>query len=272
VSARKSSGESAGVDPAQSLALLWGTQDRPGRSGLTVRAIVDAAIELADADGIGALSMRAIAGRLGAGTMSLYTHVPSKPVLIELMIDAVCGQVYAGLGEPAGQPGGWRGALTFIAQRNWDLFLRHPWLLHVLDGRPVLGPNINRKYEAELRPLDGVGLSDIDMDSVLTLVLMHVEGMARWQVGLLAIREQSGQSDVQWWTNLEPALAAMMDPAGFPLGSRVRRAAGEFHQSAGDPRHSLDFGLERILDGVAVLIAQPGSQRPIGPSASGMAP
>jgi hypothetical protein len=63
-----------------------------------------------------------------------------------------------------------------------------------------------------------------------------------------------------------------MDPAGFPLGSRVGRAAGEFHQSAGDPRHSLDFGLERILDGVAVLIAQPGSQRPIGPSASGMAP
>ena len=84
------------------------------------------------------------------------------------MIDAVCGQVYADLGEPAGQPGGWRGALTFIAQRNWDLFLRHPWLLHVLDGRPVLGPNINRKYEAELRPLDGIGLTDIDMDSVLT--------------------------------------------------------------------------------------------------------
>ena len=58
MSARKSSGESAGIDPAQSLALLWGPQDRPGRSGLTVRAIVDAALELADADGIGALSMR----------------------------------------------------------------------------------------------------------------------------------------------------------------------------------------------------------------------
>jgi len=254
VSARKSSGESAGGDPAQSLALLWGPQDRPGRSGLTVRAIVDAAIELADSDGISALSMRAIAGRLGAGTMSLYTHVPSKPVLIELMIDQVCGQVYADLGEPADQPDGWRGALTFIAHRNWDLFLRHPWLLHVLDGRPVLGPNINLKYEAELRPLDGIGLSDIDMDSVLTLVLTHVEGMARWQVGLLAVREQSGQSDVQWWKNLEPALAAMMDPAAFPLGSRVGRAAGEYHQGAGDPRHSLDFGLERILDGVTALI------------------
>jgi hypothetical protein len=175
-------------------------------------------------------------------------------VLIELMIDSVCGRVYADQTEPAGQPGGWRGALTFIARRNWDLFLRHPWLLHVLDGRPVLGPNVNRKYEAELRPLDGIGLGDIEMDSVLTLVLMHVEGMARWQVALLEVRQQSGQSDVQWWANLEPALAAMMDPAGFPLGSRVGRGAGEFHQSAGDPRHSLDFGLERILDGIAMLI------------------
>jgi AcrR family transcriptional regulator len=191
VSARKSSGESAGGDPAQSLALLWGSQDRPGRSGLTVRAIVDAAIALADADGIGALSMRSIAERLGAGTMSLYTHVPSKPVLIELMIDTISGQVYADPGEPAGQPGGWRGALTFIARRNWDIFLAHPWLLRVLDGRPVLGPNVNLKYEAELRPLDGIGLSDVEMDSVLTLLLMHVEGMARWQVALLEIREQS---------------------------------------------------------------------------------
>jgi hypothetical protein len=175
-------------------------------------------------------------------------------VLIELMIDRACGEVYADLDEPAGQPGGWRAALTFIARRNWDVFLRHPWLLRVLDGRPVLGPNVNLKYEAELRPLDGIGLTDIEMDSVLTLVLMHVEGTARWQVALLEVRRHSGQSDVQWWANLEPALAAMMDATQFPLGSRVGRAAGEYHQSVGDPRHSLDFGLERILDGVTVLI------------------
>ncbi|MET0865814.1 MAG: helix-turn-helix domain-containing protein, partial [Nakamurella sp.] len=82
-------------DPARSLALLWGAQDRPGRSGLTVRAIVGAAVELADAGGIDAVSMRSIADNLGVGTMSLYTHVPGKPALIELMIDTVSGQVYA---------------------------------------------------------------------------------------------------------------------------------------------------------------------------------
>ena len=113
-------------DPGRTLALLWGPQDRPGRSGLTVRAILDAAIGLADAEGIDALSMRAIAERLGAGTMSLYTHVPGKPALIELMIDTVAGQVYSDIDEPSSRPGGWRAALAFIADRNWDLYLRHP--------------------------------------------------------------------------------------------------------------------------------------------------
>ena len=168
-----------------------------------MRAIVEAAIELADADGIDAVSMRAIAERLGAGTMSLYTHVPGKPVLIELMIDTVAGQVYAGR-RRAGRRNRVAGAARCSSSPggtgSW--YLRHPWLLQVLGGRPVLGPNINRKYEAELRPLDGIGLTDIEMDSVLTMVLMHVEGLARWQVG--AARRPgstSGQSDVEWWTH-----------------------------------------------------------------------
>jgi AcrR family transcriptional regulator len=255
VPGKKSAAESAAADPARTLALLWGPQDRPGRSGLTVQGIVAAAIAIADSDGIDGVSMRAVADRLGAGTMSLYTHVPGKPALIELMIDTVSGEVYAGSGQPVDQ-GGWRTALSYIARRNWDWHLRHPWLLQVIAGRPVLGPNINRKYEAELTPLDGIGLTDIEMDSVLTTVLVHVEGLARWQVSLQKIREQTGESDNEWWANLAPALATMMDRSGFPLGSRVGQAAGEFHQSAADPAHGLEFGLERILDGVADLIAR----------------
>lgn len=250
----KKPSRAAADDPGRTLALLWGPQDRPGRSGLTVRAIVDAAIALADADGLDAVSMRAIAEKLGAGTMTLYTHVPGKPALLELMIDTTAGQVYSDINEPGSQSGDWRSAMLFIARRNWDWYLQHPWLLHVTGGRPVLGPQINRKYEAELRPLEGIGLTDIEMDSALTVVLMHVEGLARWQVGLSAARDSSGQSDVDWWVAIEPTLAALMDPSGFPLGSRVGRAAGQHHQSAGDPAHQLDFGLRLILDGVADLI------------------
>ena len=238
------------------LALLWGPRDRPGRSGLTVAAIVESAIRLADADGLEALSMRGIAADLGVGTMSLYTHVPGKPALIELMVDTVAGRVYAGSDEPSNQSGGWRPALAFIARRNWDGYLRHSWLLEVPAGRPVLGPNVSRKYEKELGPLDGVGLSDVEMDSVLTLLLVHAEGMARWKVSLEQARRQSGESDLDWWTTISPTLATMMDRSAFPLGSRVGTAAGEYHQSSGDPAHAMEFGLERILDGVRDLIAR----------------
>ena len=235
------------ADPVRTLELLWGPQDRPSRSGLTARNIATAAIELAGSGGIDAVSMRSVADRLGAATMSLYTHVPGKPALVELMIDTVIGEVYADLEEPAGQPD-WRAALRFIAHRNWELYARHPWLLQVSQGRPVLGPNISRKYEAELRPLDGIGLSDPDMDGVLTMVLVHVEGLARWQAALTADRTGSGEDDQQWWTAVAPALAEVMDPSAFPVSGRVGRAVGELRNSAGDPAASLDFGLGRILD------------------------
>ncbi len=240
-------------DPVKTLALLWGPQDRAGRSGLTVRAVVQAAVELADAGGIDAVSMRAVAERLGAGTMSLYTHVPGKPALVELMIDTVNGELYADLDEPARQ-GDWRTGVRFVARRNWDLHLRHPWLLQIPQGRPVLGPNISNKYEAELRPLDGIGLSDAAMDAVLTMVLVHVQGLARWHAALTADRDAAGEDDEQWWTSIEPALAAVMDAAAYPVAGRVGRAVGEQLHSVGDPAAVLDFGLDRILDGVSGIL------------------
>ena len=249
----KKSPAGGAADPVRTLALLWGPQDRPGRSGLTVRAIVEAAIALADGSGIDAVSMRGVADRLGVGTMSLYTHVPGKPALVDLMIDTVNGELYADLDEPANQRD-WRMGLRFIARRNWDLFARHPWLLQIPQGRPALGPNVNRKYEAELRPLDGIGLSDGEIDGVLTMVLVHVQGLARWNAALAADREGSGEDDEQWWTAIEPALAAVMDPSAFPVAGRVGRAVGEQLNSAGDPAASLDFGLARILDGVGHLV------------------
>src|SRR6266699_809038 len=108
-------------DPVRSLALLWRTRERPSRKGkpdLSVDRIVQAAIELADADGLAALSMRRIAERLGVGTMSLYTHVPGKAELIDLMFDTAYGELYESVESPTLQPGGWRGALQFIAKQN----------------------------------------------------------------------------------------------------------------------------------------------------------
>lgn len=244
----------AKADPGRRLALLWGSQTRAGRSGLTLRAIVAAAIEIADAEGLDALSMRRVAERLRVGTMSLYTHVPGKPELLDLMIDTAYGQLYAEVDEPARQRG-WRAALEHIARRNWDLYQQHPWLLQIVSARPVLGPNASLKYEAELRPLDGIGLTDLEMDSVLSLVLSHVESTARTRASLLQAQRDSGLTDVEWWLTNEPVLARLIDESRFPVASRVGNAAGQAHQAAANPAHAFRFGLDRILAGVADLIA-----------------
>lgn len=248
--------KAATPDPARSLALLWGSHTKAGRSGLTVRSIVDTAIELADAQGLEAVSMRMVAEQLKVGTMSLYTHVPGKGELTDLMFDSVYGELYADVDEPAKQSGGWRGALEFIAQRNWDVLTKHPWIHDVPTMRTALGPNITLKYEAELRPLDGLGLTDVEMDSALTLILTHVEGTARAGAEQLRTQRESGLSDQEWWLEISPALTRVMGATDrFPVAGRVGTSVGEHFQSVIDPAHALEFGLTRILDGISLLIA-----------------
>jgi len=251
---RVSKKKSSSPDPARSLALLWGSQTNPGRSGLTIKAIVTAAIEIADRDGLEALSMRHVADRLGVGTMSLYTHVPGKHELIDLMLDTAYGELYENVEEPSRQPGGWQTALRFIARRNWELYRRHPWMLQVTPWRPVIGPHASLKYEAELRPLDGIGLSDVEMDATLTLILSHVEGCARAQAARDRTQRDTGMTDVEWWVAHAPLLDKIVDSTLFPVATRVGTAAGQEYEGAANPEHAFTFGLDRILAGIAELV------------------
>lgn len=234
-------------DPARLVSLLWEPSDRPGRTGVTKQAVVDAAVAIADAEGLGALTMRRVAERIGVGAMTLYTHVPGKPELVELMLDAVAGEVYADGVLPGGQ-GDWRDGARFIAERNWRHHLRHPWTVEVVPGRPVLGPGVSAKYDAELAPFDGIGLSDLEMDQLLCGVLALVEATARQQVGLDRVR--AGNGDLDWWTTVSPVLARSMTGSRFPLAERVGAATGEAVE-AGDPQATLRLSLDLLLDGVS---------------------
>ncbi|MEW1841515.1 TetR/AcrR family transcriptional regulator [Nonomuraea angiospora] len=240
-------------DPARSLALLWRTSERASRKGkpeLSVDRIVRAAIEVADAEGLAALSMRRVAERLGVGTMSLYTYVPGKPELFDVMLDTVYGET----ARPEDVPGGWRGRLEQIARENWALYLRHPWLLQVAASRPVLGPNVTAKYDYELRAVDGIGLTDLEMDSVITLVSGFVHGTARGAVEAAQAESLTGMTDEQWWAAHAPFLSRITDAARYPTAARVGQAAGEALNAAYSPEHAFEFGLERVLDGVEALI------------------
>jgi AcrR family transcriptional regulator len=237
-------------DPARSMALLWRTTERAGRSGLSVDRIVEAAIAVADEEGLGALTMRRVAERLGVGTMSIYTHVPSKAELIDVMLDTVLAEVT----RPAAQPDGWRARLERVARELQALYHRHPWLLQVATARPPMGPNVIAKYERELRAVDGIGLTDLEMDSIVTLINGFVHGAVRGTIEAAEAEKRTGMTDEQWWYRQAPLLERVLDPSRFPLAARVGSAAGEEHQAVSDPAHDFEFGLQRVLDGIEALV------------------
>jgi len=240
-------------DPARSMALLWRDADPPVRGrgpkpGLTVDRIVEAAIELADAEGLAALSMRRVAEKLGVGTMSLYTYVPSKAELIDVMYDTVCAPA-----EVDGE--GWRARLEAIARANWALYQAHPWMLHVMAmSRPPLGPNCIAAYDRDLRAVDGIGLTDLEMDSVVSMVAVYVQGAARTAVEAAGSVRDTGMTDAEWWESYGPLLAKVFDASRYPVAARVGETAGETFQSAYDPVHGFEFGLARVLDGIEALV------------------
>jgi AcrR family transcriptional regulator len=211
-----------------------------------VPAIVTAAVELADAAGIAAVTMRGLAGRLGlASPNALYTYVPSKAELIDLVVDAC----FANFKLDADVPPDIAARIRAIADANRALLRRHPWLAEVATDRPPLGPGQLSKYELELGALDGLGLSDHEMDYTLTLVTTFV----RSHVGSLA-GAGSDAEEAAWWEQAGPALARHADPADYPLGSRVGSAVGGDQGRAVEPDTAYVFGVERISAGVAALL------------------
>lgn len=242
-------------DLARSIYLLWGHHPSPGRSGLTVAAIVDAGIAIADAEGLDAVSMRKVADQLGVGAMSLYGHVPAKTDLVDLMVDAVYGEMYDDV-DDARRVGDWRAAMGFVARQNWTLYRRHPWLLDVRFVHPPLGPHASRKYEAEIRPLDAIGLTDLEMDAAMTLILSHVDSTARAHRPRAA--DDVGMSDAQWWAVVAPVLDQVVVDEDLTVSERVGTTVGEeFQAASADAETALAFGLETILDGIQTRVDRP---------------
>ena len=242
-------------DPVRSMELLWGVGDTPGtkrgpRPKLRIADVVQKAIALADRHGLAALSMRRLAEELGVTAMSLYTYVPGKGELLDLMTDAVCAETARP--EPGDRT--WRERLTQIATENWALYQRHPWLLQVATNRPVLGPNLIAKYDYELSAIDGLGLTDIEMDMTIASLGDFVHGAVRAAVAKTQAEQHTGRTEDEWWAAFAPLLEKVYDPERHPTATRVGAAAGEEFQAATAPERTFEFGLERLLDGVAALI------------------
>ncbi|WP_433799103.1 TetR/AcrR family transcriptional regulator [Actinomycetospora sp. CA-084318] len=235
------------TDPARVIPLLWRTTPPSRRGparGLTLDDVVRAATRLADAHGLEPLTMRALATELGVAPMTLYTYVPGKAELVDLVVDhAFLTMDRADLRGP-----GWRERVLAVMEANRALYRAHPWVGAVDPGRPVLGPGTTAKYEHELAAFDGCGLSDVDRDAALTFVLDFVTAAARTET------RSDPAGDEAWWATAGPALAEVLDPSSYPLATRVGAAAGEAQRSARHPDTAWAFGTARVLDGLAALI------------------
>ena len=206
--------------------------------------------------------MRRVAKELGVVPMTLYTYVPGKAELLDLMLDAAYARMPRT--DTTGQP--WRQRVTAIAEENKALFERHPWAAAVSSVRPPLGPGQMSKYEHELSGLDGLGLNDVEMDDCLTHLLTFVQACARAVADASAAQHDSTLNDQQWWEQNAPLLARVLYEHVYPTAVRVGAAAGAAHSSAYDHDHVYAFCLQRVLDAFAALIDRSGVAKTSTPS------
>lgn len=204
----------------RAMQLLWGVRAEPGRGpkrGLSVERMVEAAVGLADGEGLEALSMRRVADRLEAGAMSLYTYVSGKTELVELMVDAVLGE--ATLPDEAAD--GWRAGLELYARESWRIAHQHPWMLQVSGGRGLMGPNQAAMLDAVLGAVSEIGLSEREMVYVYLLVEGYVRGAAKTSVEALRLEKDSGISDEQWWSLYGPLVYKYTGQDHYPTLTRI---------------------------------------------------
>jgi len=230
----------------RALELLWREPATTRRSrGLSRERIVAAAIELADADGLGALSMARLAERLGCGTMSLYRHVASKDELVVFMLSAFPGP------PPSPRDSDWRRALSDWAVGLWEVYHRHPWVLHAAAAGPPADPGQLAWLEAGLSALRSTGLAERDKVSAVISLLHYVRGAAALaidstQLGSAADRARYPQ-----------ILRKVVDPERFPaIAAAVD--GGAFDQTAEEEDADFMVGVQRVLDGIDVLVRRGG--------------
>ncbi|MGW4797607.1 TetR/AcrR family transcriptional regulator [Nonomuraea sp. NPDC004297] len=237
----------AGQDDARrSMALLWGGGEpgevRPGpKPGLSVDVIVEAAIEVADTEGMAALSMRRVGERLGRTGMALYTYVPGKAELIDLMYDRALAELPAEYDVGAG----WRPAVASWAGHLLRFYLRHPWMLQVSQARPVAGPNEFAVLEGLVAILRGTGLGPRRVRGVVALLFDFVRGAARTCAETGAADGERRRARSLLLEQAAPGFAAR-----FPMVTWAEPAADE---PAGE---TFTLGLHVLLDGVEAAVRE----------------
>lgn len=246
---------SGGGDISRSLALMWGYDERSGGRGpkprLSLETIVDRAVAIADAEGLDAVSMRRVATDLGVGTMSLYRYLPGKEELLDLMLERV-----SAIEDDDPLSDDWRDAMQEVGRGLWELYTTHPWLPFVDQSRPLLGPNALRGFDKAVAALVGTGLTGQEIVGVIGTIDALAQSAARAANSAALAERATGVSNEEFWKAQEPVLVAAMETGDYP---HVAALDDDSFDAAGV--EFFDFGLQRLVDGIEVLVR---SRRPAG--------
>ena len=231
----------------RTMAMLWGLRTQPTRGPrptLDLDQIAQAALDIADSEGIAAVSMQRVANGLDVTKMALYRYVASKTELVAAMIDLAIGPPP----DLRHVKGAWRARLEEWARLLSGTWRDHPWIPGATMGRRVMGPNEVGWVEAAVAVLADTGLDGTEqMDSVL-LISGHIRNT-----------QSATMAGTQPWTTeraLSPAVTELLHAYGdrFPALIAAAGAAGGASRDNG-----WRFGLDRILDGLELLITKRAS-------------
>jgi len=236
------------VELPRGIALAWGlpsSAERRPKSDLSVERIISIAVEIADESGLSAVSMAAVAGRLGYTPMSLYRYVSAKDDLVLLMGDAAFGSAPTGIPDAPD----WREAVTRWIDASLALYREHPWLLDLPADTMPLTPNAIGWMEAIITAFSSTHLS---VDETVKAALLIV-GQTRWEASLTRARRSAAEptsmeADASTAAD-EKGLSTLVDEGALPRMAKVMRARRLFSETQG-----YTFGLERTLDGLASYI------------------
>jgi AcrR family transcriptional regulator len=248
--------EPDGTELPPAVAAAWGVRGRPHKGpkpGLSLERIVAAAVQVADAEGLAAVSMSRVATELGTAPMSLYRYVVAKDELLALMVDAAYGPPPTEPPLEAAPGAGWRAGLSRWAWAMRAATRRHPWVLHIpVRGLPTL-PSEVAWFEEGLRCLQDTGLEENEKASAILLVSGYVRNAAMIDADIEAAVRASGKTPDEWMASYARTITLLAGPRRFPALTKFI-AAGVFDR-ADPPDDEFTFGLDRVLDGLAALIS-----------------
>ncbi|MGW1164612.1 TetR/AcrR family transcriptional regulator [Streptomyces sp. NPDC002550] len=225
--------------------LMWERPEPPNRpvpAPLSRERIVRAAIQLADADGLDAVSLRKVATALDVRPMRLYGYIDSKEELLDLMVDAAHAEI-----RPVGD--GWREVLRSLAEATRHAAHEHEWLADLLGGRPQLGPHALASGETVVAAMGAV-----DVDAVMPVVAAvnaYVIGAVRREIAERRAERATGMDEKRWQASLGPYLQRTFATGRFPALATVVRDAAHL-----DADHTFRIGLDFLLDGIEAGISR----------------